>query len=252
MRTLPRRGARSVLAVLAVPALGLAAGVFSAMAAPSVAWAEPPSADLLARLAEHAKAFESMKTRASYALEGRIERLDGDGKVDGVKEGRARVEADGKKVRLIVLKYLEDGKDKTDEARRKVHEQESEKDSDDKDIRMPFLASEQPRYAFDQVESDRADPSRVRITFVPREPADDTIEGSAWVDAKTARVLSAGFKLSKPGTFVDYVHVTMRFEADTPIGPAVSSLTFDGKGGLLFLRKHFRGTATFSDYRIAP
>jgi hypothetical protein len=214
--------------------------------------AEAPSADLLARLAVHARAFEDMKTKASYALEGKIERLDGDGKVDGVKEGKARVEADGKNAHFIVIKYLEDGEDKTDEARKKVHDAESKKDDDDKDIRMPFLAGEQRRYVFDLAETDKADPSRVRITFVPKEPDDDTIEGSAWVDSKSAHVLSAGFKLSKPGTFIDYIHVTMRFDAATPIGPAVSALSFDGKGGILFIRKRFRGSATFSDYRIAP
>jgi hypothetical protein len=214
--------------------------------------AEAPAPELLARLARHAEAFEAMRLRASFAIDGRLERLDGDGKVDGVKEMKARIDADGKKARFIVVKYVEDGEDKTDDARRDARERETKKDPDDKPIRMPFLAAEQPRYTFDVVERDRADPARVRITFTPRTPEKDTIEGSAWVDERTARVLSAGFKLSRPGTFVDFVKVTLRFEADTTLGPAVSTLSFEGSGGVLFIRKRFRGSATFSDYRIAP
>ena len=104
----------------------------------------------------------------------------------------------------------------------------------------------------DQVEIDRTDPSRVRISFVPKEPAKDTIEGSAWVDTKSARLLTAGFKLSKPGMFVEHVHVTAEFAEGTPVGSVLSRITFDGKGGVLFFRKHFRGETRFYDYRATP
>src|SRR5438128_337582 len=53
-------------------ALGATAGL---LALPGSARAQPPAPDLLARLATHAQAFEAMRTRASYAVEGRVERL---------------------------------------------------------------------------------------------------------------------------------------------------------------------------------
>jgi hypothetical protein len=117
---------------------------------------------------------------------------------------------------------------------------------------MPFHASEQARYDFDVVETDVADPSRVRIAFTPKVTADDTVEGSAWVDTKTGTVVSAGFKLSKPPTFVDYVHITVEFGAPTKLGPAISHVSLSGKGGFLFFRKEFRANATLSGYAITP
>ena len=66
-------------------------------------------------------------------------------------------------------------------------------------------------------------------------------------------ILTAGAKLSKPPTFVDWIHFTVEFNAKTPLGPAMSKLGFEAKGGFLFLiRKHFRGEVKMTDYRITP
>jgi hypothetical protein len=221
---------------------------------PRTAYAQPPDADLLARVAIHAQAIEKMRTHASYLLEGELDSLDGDGKVAGVKKMTARVVADGERARLVVLKCTEDGKDATESARKDARTgNDRTKDQRKKEhVEMPFLAEAQPHYVFDQIAVDTADPSRVQISFVPKEPNEHTSEGSAWIDTKAGTLLSAGFKLSKPGFFVDYVHLTIELGVMTEIGPAISKVTVDGKGGLLFLRKHFRGEATLSDYRILP
>jgi hypothetical protein len=237
-------------------ALALAAALV-ALAAPRDALAEPPSAELMKRLATYAAGFDSMRTHASYAVEGKLESLDGDGKTDGVKEMRARVDADGTRTSFVVLKYTEDGEDKTEDAREKARERTAERekekkaDREKKEIKMPIAASEQPRYTFDVVETDKADPSRVRISFVPKVKEDNTIEGSAWVDQNAGTVVSAGFKLSRTTMWIDYVHVTVEFGAPTSLGPAVSKVALEGKGGVLFFRKKFRGEATLSNYRIA-
>ena len=149
---------------------------------------------------------------------------------------------------------MKDGKDKADDMRKQTKESndESKEDRAKKHIEMPFVAAAQPHYVFDQVAVDTADPSRVQISFVPREPSEHTSEGSVWVDTKAGTILTAGFKLSKPGFFVDYVHITMEFGAKTELGPAISRITLDGKGGILFIRKRFRGWATLSDYTMTP
>jgi len=213
--------------------------------------AEPPSADLMTRLAVYGGHLETLRTRASYTFDGRLETLDREGRTDSVKDMRARVTAEGSSLRLVVLSYTEDGKDKTDDARKKASEKAEHK-GNKKPIRTPILAEEQPRYVFDQVAVDPADPTRVRIAFSPKVPAEDTIEGSAWVDTQAATLLSAGFMLSKTPMFVDYVHFTMEFGASTALGPAVSVVRVEGKGGLPFFRKHFRGEATVGEYSIAP
>ncbi len=202
-----------------------------------------------------------MRTQASYALAGRLEEVDGDGKANGgVKEMRARVESDGATIKFVVVSYSEDGEDKTDEARTKARERAEKKARDakaadeakKKEVRMPFLATEQSRYVFDVAEHDKADPSRVRVTFVPVTKDETTIEGSAWVDERAGTVLSAGFKLSRTSMWIDYMHVQVEFGAATSLGPAVSKVSMDGKGGILFLRKRFHAQATLSDWRIMP
>jgi hypothetical protein len=216
--------------------------------------AAPPPPELMTRMAAYAAGFDTMRTRASFAVEGRMETLDRSGHTDGVKELQARVEGDGHESRFVVLRYTEDGEDKTADAVKKAQASAEERKAhtDKKRIRIPILAEEQPRYVFDQVEIDRVDPSRVRIAFVPRVPAEDTIEGSAWIDARTGAPISAGFKISKTPLFVDYVHFTVEFGAHTELGAAVSKVVVDGDGGVLFFRKRFHGVANLSAYQIAP
>jgi hypothetical protein len=212
----------------------------------------------MAKLAVYASHFETMRTHASYTVDGHLETLDRHDHADSVKTMKARVNADGARTHLVVMHYTEDGEDKTEDAQKKAQEREEkrdkerDKDKDKKHLRMPLLAEEQPRYTFDQVEVDAKDPMHVRIAFAPKVPADDTIEGTAWVDARTGSLISAGFKLNKTPTFVDYVHFTVEFGAPTDLGPAVSSVVVEGQGGILFFRKRFRGTATLSDYHLLP
>lgn len=238
-------------------ARGLAVAVAAAavIGASPIALAAPPDPALAGRLAAYAARLDSMRTHATYTIDGELETLDRGGNPDSLKTLKARVEADGTFSRLVVASYAEDGEDRTEYARKKARERDEkrkkEKDSK-KRIRLPILASEQPRYVFDQVEVDPADPSRVKISFVPKVPADDTIEGSAWVDARTGGLISAGFKLSKTSMFVDYVHFTVEFGETTSLGPAVSRVVVEGQGGILFFRKRFRGTARVTDYAIVP
>ncbi len=226
--------------------------LFGLTALPRQARAEPPSPDLMARLAASAAHIDLMRTHACYDVEGRLEGFDGDGDTNSVKEMKAHVEADGTHTKVTVLSYTEDGEDKTSEGQKTAKENADKRKDPKKMLHMPTLGSEQPRYIFDQVETDPVHPERVRITFTPKVPSDNTFEGSGWVDTKTGTVISAGFKLSVTPMFVDFVHFTVEFGAKTALGPAVSSVNVEGKGGFLFFRRHFRGAAQVSGYRMVP
>lgn len=208
----------------------------------------------MSKLAESAARFEALAVHGHYRLAGRMETVDGDGRADDVKEMRAHVEPNGELPRMIIDRYLEDGEDKTERAREDAAAREEKRRRDPdrakKRLRMPTLASEQAGYDFDVVETDPNDSSRIKLSFKPRAPDDHTVEGTAWVDGRRGTVLSAGFKLSRTSLFVRYVHVTVVFGAETALGPAISRIDFEGEGGILFLRKHFRGSATLSDYRL--
>ena len=73
-------------------------------------------------MAELPAHLETLRTRASYTFDGRLETLDREGRTDSVKDMKARVTAEGSSLRLVVLSYTEDGKDKTDDARKKASE----------------------------------------------------------------------------------------------------------------------------------
>jgi len=222
--------------------------------APRLARAEPPPADLMAKLAVQAEAFEQLRNHASFSISAELRELDDEGKTTSTKTAVARIEADGHATHTVVLKYTEDGKDKTADGQEQAHDADEKRAhrTDAENLHMPFLPRERDKYVFDEVEHDPSNPARVRITFVPKQPAAHTVEGSAWIDETAGRAVSAGFKVNKTPMFVDFVHVTVEFAAQTSLGPATSKVTIDGGGGFWFFHKHFVAVATLTDYRITP
>lgn len=226
----------------------------SALLFPRAASAEASVLSLpvvLHRLEAHASRFEQMKARASYTLDGKLERLDGDGHVAATREMTVKVSPNGARPAAELVRYVEDGHDRTTEerARRGNGKMSAGRVSR---LRLPFLASEQGRYAFSIAERDPRDQSRMRIEFVPTVPADDTVRGSAWVDGRAGEVLTLRVTPTKKPRFVDRIDITVFFEGHTALGRAPSRLTFEASGGLLFIRKRYRGVATISNATIAP
>jgi len=206
--------------------------------------------ELLPRLAVTSAHFESDLTKASYTVEGHIETIDRDGSASDRREGAFRVLPDGKRRRFEVLRYTEDGENKLEEAREKAEESSRKEPKDEDETHMPFLASEQPKYVFHVRETDKADPARVRIAFVPKRAEKTLVVGSAWVDTRTGDVLTMGIAPSKTGLFVDYLHVTIEFGERMGDGPSVSRVTFEGSGGILLFHRKFRGAAHLFGYRV--
>lgn len=212
---------------------------------------------LMKGLAAHADRIEDMKRRGAYTFTGTMESLDGDGKVEEHTEMQCRSTPTGQGLERIVkwMRYTEDGKDATadrqrqsDELRAKRKKEAAEHKQNKNDWKLPFLASEQGRYNFSVAERDAN--GRVKILFNPKEPAEDAFKGSAWVDEKDKEVLSVGFSLSKNPTFVDHVDITIVFGLATPLGRAPSQLKFDGRGGFLFVHRHYRGSGTLTDPQL--
>ncbi|HVW90297.1 MAG TPA: hypothetical protein VHC01_12605 [Gaiellaceae bacterium] len=206
--------------------------------------------DVLPKLAASSAHFEADLAKASFTVEGYIESVDRDGHGDDRREGAFRVTKVGKRRHYEVIRYTEDGENKIDDARKKAEESSSKDPDPDDEAHMPFLASEQPKYAFRLLETDKADPGRVRIQFVPKQPDKHLVVGSAWVDTRTGDVLTMGASPSKRSLFVDYFRITLEFGAKLGEGSQVSRMTFEGSSGLLFFHKRFRGVARFFDYRV--
>lgn len=211
---------------------------------------DPALEPLLTRLGAHAERFERMKAKASFTLTGHLDEVESDGSASGTKEMVVRFTATGGVPKRDVLRYTEDGKDKTSEAREKAVKKPSGKKA--RDFHLPFLASERARYTFSLVERDVTQPSHARIAFVPKIPAEDAFKGSAWVSETDGEVLSMGFSPSKNPTFVDHIDATLLFGLPTALGRAPSRLTFDARGSFLFLKRRYRGWATITDPLLAP
>lgn len=252
----------SAHAVLGAAALlALASSVaFAPGAARAEAPAGAPAADaarlaaVMPLLASHAARFEEMKRRGTFTLAGKLEERGGDAAVTGTKEVVVRSVATQAARKNEIVRYLEDGADKTVLAREKAAKRAANPSAKKRDLKLPFLASEQARYRFgiaaEAGASGAAGPGgapRVRVTFTPITPAEDLIDGSAWVDVASGEVLTMGFSPSKTSLFVDHVDITVRFDLATPLGRAPSSVSFEASGGILFVRKSVRGTGTFSD-----
>ena len=225
----------------------------AALAAPPArAEVDPLALSLvLHRLEGHAARFEQMKARASYTLDGKVERIDGSGRVTETKEMTVKVTANGgDRPAAELVRYVEDGRDRTAEARAKRGKGRMSTGRTGR-LRLPFLASDQPRYVFTVAERDARDPSRMRIVFVPKVPADDTFRGSAWVDGRAGEVLTMRVTPSKKPKLVDRLDIDVYFDTQTALGRAPSRITFDASGGFLFIRKHYRGAATLSNATFA-
>ena len=150
---------------------------------------------------------------------------------------------------------MEDGEDKTQEAKKMAAERRDRKKrrarkSDD--VHLPFLASEQPKYAFRVGEVDARDPARVRVYFDAKSPSKSLWNGSAWVDTRTGDILTMGASPSKTSSFLDYLRLQIEFGETTSMGRAVSKVSFEAGGSFLFIKKRFRGSATLADYTVAP
>lgn len=209
---------------------------------------------VLPKLASTSARLEELLKKASFTVTGHMESIGGDGSVSEPKDGVFKIVSDGTKQRFEVVRVVEDGQDKTEEARKKAAEKEKEraakKADPSKEAHVPFLATEQPKYNFRVGETDPRDPARVRIFFDAKSPAENLFNGSAWVDTRDGSILSAGFSPSKTNMFVDYVRVTVELGAKTAAGPAVSKLQFEAGGGFLFVRKRVRGWATATEWSI--
>ena len=257
-------GRRTLLVAVALAMLVLGAPYAVRADAPvEGAAAAPPAVPeaLMTGLAHHAAQLEEMKRRGAFTMTGRMEELDGDGHTSDDKQIQLRSTPTPTPMDRItnVIRYLENGKDKTADAQKRaterrdkrLHDPDRQAEARNKDLKLPFLVSEQARYVFTVAARDAAQPGRVRIAFAPKTPAENAIKGSAWVDEAAREVLSVGFSLSKNPTFVDHVEITIVFGLPTELGRAPSKASFDGRGGFLFIRRHYRGTATFSEPRIA-
>lgn len=248
--------------VLGVLALTLAPPALAAATTPAPAEADPALAPLLQRLAEAERARKARSEGRATETTIVTEELDKEGKPEKrtemvlrrtVKDGQATTE---------LVRQLVDGKDVTEEHRKKFEERQRERKAQaakdkaaGKESRRglsfdmsPFAAGEQPRYAFEPLPARPSDPpGHQRIALRPRGKAEETmLKGEALVDVAAGELVRFDGTLAKLPRFADRVQLTLEFGPTELPGRDLTRTRMEGEGGLLFVRKRVR-----SDTRIA-
>jgi hypothetical protein len=214
-------------------------------AAPS----EPP-ADLMKKLAEQDARFDKVEKEGSYTVTEFSEELAADQSVEHTSKVVTRVTFRAGKQEKTLLKAEADGKDRTEKARKKLKEEESENDVSIS-TSSPFGAADQPKYGFTVVGADNADPSLLRIKYEPKGKKSESLGiGEAVVDPVAGEVVRLVQRPSENPSHITRLDFMFRFDERTPVGRLLSKVTTDGEGGFLFIKKRFRATVTYSDYEL--
>lgn len=215
-----------------------------------LAAASAPPADLLQRLAAHDERSQALHRRVATRMTIVGEELDKKGSPTKRTETEVLLTFQGDREVATILKSTEDGKDVTDEARKKQQSPKAEGDSSiSVKMSSPFSTAEQGKYAFEVVD---ADPARMRIRFAPRgEPSPELWTGEAVVDPAAGEVVSMRSQPSKPPRFVDSMSMELELGARLQGTRMPSKVAFRGEGGFLFIRKRVRGSTEFA-YEAPP
>lgn len=233
-----------VSALLGVSSLG----IFSAAAAPA-----PSTA------AWWARATEAFGASSAYVASGtviRVEELDASGRVASYERGETRLDWSGGESRVVVVRAEKDGKDVSDEWRKRYAK--AARPSGKQGASQP----EGPPPGFDAAPFDpkyakaltRGEPrSGASGGFeVPYSIAAEgvVVEGVAAFSG-TGEALGAAQAWTKLPAFVSSMRSSVRY-AYHEGALVVQSLEIEGEASILFIKKRFRMSFAFSDYRKAP
>jgi hypothetical protein len=222
-----------------------------AFAVAAASGATAPSEDLTAllrRLSEHSARLQELRRTGKVTMTTRTEQLDGKGRVESQTELVERVFfRDGAEVREL-LRLAKNGKDVTAEERGKRAKKEKRGSSSlQLSVASPFGAEEAGKYRFTIRPPEASHPSLVQIHFEPvGEPSPAVNVGEALVDPAAGSPIRIRCHPSVNPRHVSRMEIEMRYEAETPYGPALSAVSIEGVGGILFIKKGFRTTVTFS------
>jgi len=209
--------------------------------------AEPPD-DLLKKLAEHDARMDRIDKEGSFAIEAKSEELKLGGEVKHTLEIWMRVTHQGGKRVQLLVKALKDGKDVTEERRKR---DDPLGDSKRTEI-SPFPANVQAQYAFKSLGPEKSDASLLRIHFEPKGTyTEDLLIGEAVVDPRAGEVVRISSRPSDYPSNLDRLNVDIQYDQKTVLGRALSRISREGEGGFLFIKNRFRDAITYSDYDLS-
>lgn len=185
--------------------------------------------------------------------------LDKKGGVKDASEIVLRREVVDGKPHDELVRYVENGKDVTEEKKKAKSkkdaeepkakkgedgdEDEDEDDDDDGELRSPFHPKVVESYAFEDLGADASDSALRRIRFQPKPGAagEDLLTGEAILTAD-ARLHSVRARPAKLPMLVSAMDIAAAFGASGEI----ERMEMSGEAGALFIKKRFRVVTTFA------
>lgn len=217
--------------------------------------APPDLPELLRKLATHAERVEQNEHRLDFVRSETHDELDSDGKVEHGVERVVRVEHPAGQENEVLVKELRDGKDITAETKPRFDEAQAryrelkQKEPQKKDSYRavsPFKASEQTKYHFELAE-EGSRPGEWTLRFRPANgPGKQLMQGTARVNVAAGEAISMKMSPSELPRFTQRADLQLGFN-HAGKEPVLQTLHFEGEGGLLFFKKHFRGSTRY-DY----
>jgi len=233
------------------------------LAAPAAAETKPDLHTLLVQIAQKEERLEKLLKNTSVTRRRRTERLDGRGKLKSITEVTERIVSLDGKEQIELLRFLRDGRDVTEEERKKrseptaSHEKTGSPPDQMKEQRQrldnPFAQSEQSKYRFSLLEAPPAEPERLRVHFEPKElRSPEDVVGEALVESVTGALIRRRFRPAKYRSPVSEMEVQIEYGAETPAGRARSRVKFDMLAKVLMVKFRVRTTTTYTDYAFPP
>ncbi len=210
-------------------------------------------ADLWEKAIEYAAAARGWTAGRSVT---RVEKLRKSGAVESVEEIWSSFSAapDGS-VEEAIVKVVKDGRDRTEEVRRrKARERDQSRRSGTADTEPGvFEPAAQPYVRRARTDDVRTIDGRAcRGYEFTQKTRDGVARGTAWLDDETGRPVELSFTPEPLPSLVKRLSVRIRFEFTPPDRWVAAKIESEGTGGLLFVQREFRTRTTFSHYWRRP
>lgn len=240
--------------------LRLFLGMLALTATPAMAQTPVELPSLLQRVGQNQGAQARALAQCTYTGTTRNEDLDSKGKPTSVSETIERISWENGAQRKQLVKASRDGLDVTREETGRREKADTSREPPGKSkqqsttlaLEAPTELANQPRYRFSVAGTAPGQPGGLLVAFEPRGPATvDTNIGEALIDSSAASVSLIRFHPAILPAHTDSMSVAMEYAAPFQDGFALSSVTIEGEGGILFIHKRFRIRMTYSDYTCA-
>jgi hypothetical protein len=190
---------------------------------------------------------------STYLLSEEIKK-DGEIKSSETREIRTSVDED-LRLRTEILFVEKNGEDITEEEKRKDEQESADDDDNDNsgglpspfDPKLQDRVTAQPTGEYEVINGKRC----VIYSFEITGDDEQSYIGSVWIEEATLVPVKLTASISPLPRFVSFITMTVQY-TNLPERWVISDVYFEGAGGFLFVKKHFRTKMRFSDYFERP